>query len=671
MSSINELLDQLREGPPKGSPFSVALNNSQIPGRSSIYRNWKFQDALLTTLDPNITTLHEMFERSASVYATQNCLGFRPYSAESSSYGPYSWISYSEVAERRKNFGAGLVKTHQDICGSLPQGGVGLWCNNRPEWQIVDLGCMSQSLFTVSIYETLGVEATEYIINQAALSVVCASADHVEKLQGLAPRCPSLRFLVTMDKVTSEENTNTTPGRLPVFSLEHMEDVGKHNPCAFQAPSPDTIITINYTSGTTGMPKGAVLTHKAAVAAASCATSIVDLREGDRICSFLPLAHIFERVIEGACLWAGSSIGYYHGNVQELVDDFKALQPTKMVNVPRVYSRFAAGMKAKTAQAAGSMDLTNKDTLSFLHGQISKGLGLDHCRIMISGSAPIDPTLQSYLRDSLNNTFKQGYGLTETYAITLAQDASDNSSGTCGAVLPAVEVCLQDAQDFGYMTTDRPNPRGELLIRSNTLFSGYYKNPAATAESFTEDGWFRSGDICEIDNLGRVRVVDRRKNILKLAQGEYVSPERVENILNGELPWVSQIMVHGDSTKSYLVAIIGIERASFAKMFDTLREDSPISSSRKDSLMGGDVSAGLSDERVLAAVLDEIRKVETVKGMNGFERVKAVALLEEPFSIENGLMTPTLKLKRHEAAKTYRFLIDRMYAEKEVVGGGR
>ncbi|KAG9964683.1 acetyl-CoA synthetase-like protein, partial [Aureobasidium melanogenum] len=609
--------------------------------------------------------MHEMFERSASVYRTQNCLGYRPYNAESSSYGPYSWISYSAAAERRKNFGAGLMKTHQDICGSLPQGGVGLWCNNRPEWQIVDLGCMSQSLFTVSIYETLGVQATEYIINQAALSVVCASADHVEKLQSLAPRCPSLKFLVIMDDVIPELNADTSmtdaSGRLPVFSLKHMEDVGKHNPRSFQPPSPDTIITINYTSGTTGMPKGVVLTHKAAVAAASCAMSIVDLREGDRICSFLPLAHIFERAIEGASLWAGTSIGYYHGNVQALVDDLKALQPTNMINVPRVYSRFAAGMKAKTAQAAGSMDLTNKDTLSFLHGQISKGLGLDCCRIMISGSAPIDPLLQSYLRDSLKNTFKQGYGLTETYAITLAQDASDESVGTCGAVLPAVEVCLQDAQDFGYMTTDQPNPRGELLIRSNTLFSGYYLNPAATAESFTEDGWFCSGDICEIDDLGRVRVVDRRKNILKLAQGEYVSPERIENILHGELPWVSQIMVHGDSDKSYLVAIIGVERASFAKMFNTLREDSPVSSSRKDSMVvEDDFFSGLHDERVIAAAMNEIRKAEISRNMNGLERVKAIALLEEPFSIENGSLTPTLKLKRHEAAKTYRTLIDQI-----------
>ncbi|KAK6004296.1 hypothetical protein QM012_009146 [Aureobasidium pullulans] len=665
MITVPELLQQLREGPPKGSPFSVALSNSQVPGRSSIYRNWKFHDALLSTLDPNITTIHDMFERSANLYTTQNCLGYRPYKTESDDYGPYSWISYNTVADRRRNFGAGLLRIHQDVCDSLPQAGVGLWCTNRLEWQVVDLGCMSQSLYTVSIYETLGIEATEHIINQTGLTVVCASVDHLETIQNLAPRCPSLKFIVIVDNVTLEKGNGAymshTSGRLPVFSLDYVEDVGKHNPRSFQPPTPDSVITINYTSGTTGMPKGVVLTHKAAVAAASCAMSIIDLREGDRICSFLPLAHIFERVTEAACLWAGSSIGYYHGDIQSLVDDLKALQPTNMVNVPRVYSRFAAGIKAKTAQAGQSMDLTNRQTLSSLHGQIAKGLGLDCCRIMVSGSAPIDPSLQNYLRDVMDNTFKQGYGLTETYAITLAQIDSDESVGTCGAVLPAVEVCLQDAQDFGYMTSDQPNPRGELLIRSTTLFSGYYLNPAATAESFTEDGWFRSGDICEIDSLGRVRVVDRRKNILKLAQGEYVSPERIENILLGELPWASQIMVHGDSDKSHLVAIIGIERASFAKMVNTLYADSPVSSPA-GVLMADGFFKLTSGECVIAAAMTEIKRIETSKRMNGFERIRAITLLEDPFSIENGLLTPTLKLRRHDAARTYRSLIDQMYA---------
>jgi long-chain acyl-CoA synthetase len=582
-----------------------------------------------------------LLTHTAERYGTQNCLGYRPFDTTHNSYGEYQWYSYATIAERRKCLGAGLMKLYEDVCISPLQGGVGIWCTNRPDWQIVDLGCMSQSLYTVSIYETLGSEATEHIINQAALGVICASPEHLETLASLAPRCPSLKFLVALsdNKPDWEVSIPSRMGGLPVFTLTSVETTGKNNPRSFSPPTPESIVTINYTSGTTGMPKGVILTHKAAVAAASCAISIVDLHEKDRICSFLPLAHIFQRVTEAAGLWAGSSIGYYHGDVQALVDDFKSLQPTNMINVPRVYSRLGAGIKAKMAQVASAMP--DQPLPVGLNLMIAKGLGLDSCRTMVSGSAPIDPALQAFLRGTMNNTFKQGYGLTETYAITLAQVASDDSVGTCGAVLPAVEVCLQDDSDLGYTSSDHPNPRGELLIRSTTLFSGYYLNPTATAESVTDDGWFRSGDICEIDNRGRVQVIDRRKNMLKLSQGEYISPERIENIMLSELPWVTQIMVHGDSTESFLVAIIGVDQAALTKLLETSYADTP-----GESIDGAD---GVTDyfrlpldDRVLAAVLTEIRKIELQNGsLKGFERIKAVTLLKEPFSVENELLTPT------------------------------
>jgi long-chain acyl-CoA synthetase len=582
-----------------------------------------------------------LLTQTAERYGAQNCLGYRPFDTTHSSYGEYQWFSYATVANRRKDLGAGLMKLYEDVCASPLQGGVGLWCTNRPDWQIVDLGCMSQSLYTVSIYETLGSEATEHIINQAALSVICASPEHLETLAGLAPRCPSLKFLVALsdNKPDWELSIPSKMGNLPVFTISYVETTGKKSPRSFSPPTPESIVTINYTSGTTGMPKGVVLTHKAAVAAASCAISIVDLHEKDRICSFLPLAHIFQRVTEAASLWAGSSIGYYHGDVQALVDDFKFLQPTNMINVPRVYSRLGAGIKAKMAQVASTMP--DQPLPVGLNLMIAKGLGLDSCRTMVSGSAPIDPALQAFLRGTMNNTFKQGYGLTETYAITLAQVASDDSVGTCGAVLPAVEICLQDDSDLGYTSSDHPNPRGELLIRSTTLFSGYYLNPVATAESFTEDGWFRSGDICEIDKRGRVQVIDRRKNMLKLSQGEYISPERIENIMLSELPWVTQIMVHGDSTESFLVAIIGVDQVALTKLLETSYADTP-----GESIDGADGATDYFrlplDDRVLAAVLTEIRKVELQNGsLKGFERIKAVTLLKEPFSVENELLTPT------------------------------
>ncbi|KAK5239972.1 medium-chain fatty acid-CoA ligase faa2, partial [Cryomyces antarcticus] len=149
---------------------------------------------------------------------------------------------------------------------------------------------------------------------------------------------------------------------------------------------------------------------------------------------------------------------------------------------------------------------------------------------MVSGSAPLDPSLHQFMRVVFANHFLQGYGLTETYAVSLAQLEGDFSSGNCGAVAPSTEACLLDVPDMEYMSTDQPHPRGELLLRGPTRFREYFRNPAETEKAILPDGWFRTGDICSIDGMGRVRVIDRVKNVLKLAQGEYISPERIENV---------------------------------------------------------------------------------------------------------------------------------------------
>ncbi|EGP90457.1 unnamed protein product [Zymoseptoria tritici ST99CH_1A5] len=677
--------------PPPGAPYSVPVVGTKLEGRSPIYRHWRQAEGVLTTVDSEVTTAHEFFEQSAARVPNSKCLGHRPWDPVKKAWGKYIWQTYAEVRQRRANFGAGIVNLHEQIGVMGRYYGIGLWCQNRPEWQITDLACMSQSLFTVSLYDTLGPDATEYIINHAGLTCVASSITHIPTLLKLAPRCPSLKIVISLDPLYSELDR---PGQskldilrllgdqagIQVHDMRDVEASGVKSPRPYHPPRPFDTITINYTSGTTGNPKGVMLSHANAVSATSSSLTLIPQGEADMICSYLPLAHIFQRVSEHAALWAGTSIGYFHGEILELVDDIKMLRPTTFTSVPRLFNRFGGAIKAATVEAPGfkgSMsrhivdaklnNLTNApvDKATNKHffydriwaKKVSAAFGLDRARHMVSGSAPLDPSLHQFLRVVFANTLAQGYGLTETYAITCAQLAGDFTAGNCGAVAAAAEVCLMDVPSMEYYSTDFPHARGELLVRGPTVFKEYFKNEAETKKAFTDDGWFRTGDVCSIDELGRIHVIDRVKNVLKLAQGEYVSPERIENVYLGNIPYLGQAYVHGDSSQANLVAVFGIQPDLFSAFVSgVLGRSIPATDLKALEAAAGEV-------KVQKAVLRDLAKTGKKAKFNNWENVRAVRLMLEPFSIENELLTPTLKLKRPQTAKMYRNLIDEMYVE--------
>jgi long-chain acyl-CoA synthetase len=276
---------------------------------------------------------------------------------------------------------------------------------------------------------------------------------------------------------------------------------------------------------------------------------------------------------------------------------------------------------------------------------------------MISGAAPLDPSLHQFLRVVLGNKFMQGYGSTETYAVGLVQTGDDVSAGNCGGASPVNELCLSSVPEMDYLVTDKPQPRGELLVRGHSLFSGYFKNEEETRKAILPDGWFRTGDICTVDSRGRFQIIDRVKNILKLAQGEYISPERIENIYLSHLDFLAQAYVHGDSIQTFLVGIFGIMPERFAVFAGK------VLGARIDMTDMEALRTACGDERVRLAVLQELEKVGRENGFAGFERVKNCYLYLDPFTIENELLTPTLKLKRPQTAKTFRKELDRLYAE--------
>lgn len=442
-----------------------------------------------------------------------------------------------------------------------------------------------------------------------------------------------------------------------IHSMGDVEKLGAASSAPMRPPKPDDIITINYTSGTTGNPKGVVLLHSSAVAAATSCRVVAGTTPEDVLISYLPLAHIYERVTEHGAFNGGAAIGYFRGDVLGLVEDMKLLKPTGFISVPRLYNRFGGAIRAATIDAPGlkgkigrhiieskiaSMNqplgkATNKNVLYDLvyTPKLTGAVGLQRAKRMISGSAPLDPTLHMFLRAAFGNELLQGYGLTETYAIATCQNKDDYVTGTVGGVTVTTEACLQDVADMDYLVTDKPNPRGELLIRGPMLFREYYKNEAETSKALLKDGFFRTGDIAEIDSMGRIKIIDRVKNVLKLSQGEYVSPERIENVYLANSNWLAQAFVHGDSTQSFLVAIFGIDPASFAPFASVVL---------KETISASDIAAvkaAANDVRVKKAVHKELEKIAKKSKFNSWERVRNFRLEIEPFTVDNELLTPT------------------------------
>ncbi|RCI17079.1 hypothetical protein L249_3254 [Ophiocordyceps polyrhachis-furcata BCC 54312] len=682
---------QLNAPPSPGQPYGLPIPGSERPGRTAVYRHLHFHDRpLVTTLDPTIRSVNDGFENSVRLNGKKNCFGTRKWLPESRTWADrFEWMTYDQVALRRKNFGAGLVEAVQRAGCRQSKYGVGLWSLNRPEWHIADLGLASQSLFSVSLYETLGPDTTEYIINHAELVCVVCSLPHIPTLLKLASRLPTLKVIVSMDSLDDGEPAGSSkaalltqmaePHGISIYSMPQMEELGAESGRPINAAGWDDISTINYTSGTTGPPKGVVLTHGNTVSSLWATRLSSNIYADDVHLSYLPLAHIYGRLVDQAAIAAGASLGFFRGDMLGLVDDMKILRPTGFISVPRLFNRFHSAIRAATLEADGIRGAlsrrviaskqaamlappgkaSNKNLLydTIWTPKVKAAVGLSRVHSMVSGSAQLDPDVQQFLRAAFAVTFSQGWGMTETNAVGTLQMEGDFSIGNVGGPMASIEACLESAPEFEYSVDDKPHPRGELLVRGTSLFREYFKNPEETAKTIDADGWFHTGDIAEIDSLGRFKIIDRKKNVLKLAHGEYISPERIENVYLGGTSVVSSAFVHGDSKESSLVGIFGVEPESFVAFASkVLGKKIAVDDTAALRQAAGDAAV----QKAFLKVLDDIGRRHK---FNGYERVRNVHLDLEPFSVDNGLLTPTLKLKRAPAAKAFRSHIDRLYAE--------
>lgn len=509
------------------------------------------------------------------------------------------------------------------------------------------------------------------------MKALVTSVGGFERVLSVASECPKLKHMILVDVSTVPEEIKSKAqlAGIKVYSLKEFEAIGKAKPLPHVKPDPEDVCTICFTSGTTGVPKGVVLTHKNLVSVGAAwhvycdsnpRANLINAPDDTHI-SYLPLAHMFERAVSHAVTLTGCRIGFYGGNILKLFDDIAVLQPTIFPSVPRLLTRLYDKIVTQVNSSGGfkkwlfwyafeqkrklliEQGINSRDTIwdKIVFKKIQKKLG-GKIKLMITGAAPIDHEIIDFYRVIFGSQMLSGFGTTECSAAGIVSLPGDYTSEShVGVPLPCTEMKLVDVPEMNYFATDEPNPRGEVWIRGNNVMKGYYKAPDKTAEALDKDGWLHTGDIGTILPNGTLKITDRKKNIFKLSQGEYVAPERVETKIKTQ--YVLQIFLHGDSLRSFLVGIVVPD------------PEVVVPWAKSHGLPTDDFAALCQNPAVNKFILDGLVAHGKSVGLHAFEIPRAILLVPEQFTVESGLLTPTFKIKRNEVKKKFEKDISDLY----------
>jgi long-chain acyl-CoA synthetase len=554
--------------------------------------------------------------------------------------------SFRQYADQVRRAARALV-----ALGFQPGQTVSILGFNRPEWAIMDLACMAAGGAPAGIYTTCSPTEVAYIVNHAESPLVLVEdAEQWQKVQAKRSELPQLRHVVTMKGAPRIDDPMVLGWEELLEKAEGVEEAEIDRRVA--ALEPAGLATLIYTSGTTGPPKGVMLSHDNLAWTARVIVDLVGATSRDTVLSYLPLSHIAEQMVTLLGAATAGYAAYFAESVDKLGDNIKEVQPTVFFGVPRVWEKFHAGVSAKLVQATGvkkqllawargvatrvnalenqgeapgpvlSLKYRLADRLIF--SKLKPALGMGRARVCVSGAAPIAREVLEFFA-SLDIPIWEVYGQSEGSGPTSLNVPGKTKLGTVGPVLPGVEVRIE--------------PDGEILVKGRNVFLGYYKEPEATKEALTEDGWLRSGDLGELDD-GFLRITGRKKEIIITAGGKNITPKNIEAALkNHEL--VSEAVVIGDRRKFLSVLLTLDEEAArrVAGDAEALHENAAIRAEL---------------ERAIEGVNQELARVETIKKFT---------ILPKPFSIEGGELTPTMKVKRKLVAQKYSAEIEAMYAE--------
>jgi long-chain acyl-CoA synthetase len=557
----------------------------------------------------------------------------------------WNWLSSEQAGDAVREIAGGLIAG-----GLTPGARVALAAENRPEWALVDLAVQSAGGVLVPIYPTLSLDQTRFLLKDSGACAVFVSTSE------LASKIESVRAGTGCAELYGFEGEKATP-------LARLREVGReflaHRSGALEERlaglGPDELATIVYTSGTTGVPKGAMLTHANICHNVAACLDLFDFRSGDTALSFLPLSHIFERMVQYVFLQKGLRIAYVR-SLERLADSIAETRPHVFVTVPRVLDRVAGRVREQIEQSTAIRRFVGRRALAwaescadlFMRGERPRGLrgtrwlAADRLvlgrlrkrlggrlRFVVSGGAALPASISRFFWAAAIPVF-EGYGLTETAPVLCTNRPGHIRLGTVGPPIPGVEI--------------RIAPDGEILARGPNVMQGYWQNDADTDEVL-RGGWFHTGDLGGQEADGFVRISGRKKDILVLSTGKNVAPQAIEDAIS-QSPYVSRVIAVGDERPA-----IGLLIVPNFEMLERWARDNGLPEVDRETL--------LASPEVRRLMRSEIMRLQT--RLSTFEKARQFEFLHEDLTEENGLLTPTQKVRRRAVVERHGHLVERLY----------
>lgn len=652
---------------------------------------------ILKNHEANIRTMDKVWKYAAQQFAKKRCLGTRKIIEEKKVDGPngkkftklvmdsqYQWTNYEDIYHQSTYVGRGL-----QMLGMKSRDKLVMYCDTKAEWMITAVGCFKFNFTLVTIYTNLGAEGVIYGINQTEANYICTSQELLPKLMNVLDKLPHVKTIIVIEepwKGELELLDSKFENMKTMYTWQTVFDSGKQNRSIEpNAPMPEDIAILMYTSGSTGNPKGVMITHGNMV---NALFSLVGLAEGtvgsvqddDSYIGYLPLAHVLELLAESTMLIMGIGIGYSSPN--SLTDtstmvmpgakgDASILKPTVMTAVPVILDKIYKGINANIQKAGpfsaklidfcvryrGDWVRRGYDTPiinKFVFSKLRNIVG-GRVRVMLSGGAPLAEEAHQFIRTALCCCLHQGYGLTETTSTAAITEEDDISLGRVGAPLQGVDIKLVSWNEGNYSVTDSVGPRGEIHIGGHHVAAGYYNMPEKTDEEFYDQGgkrWFKTGDIGHALPDGTFKIIDRKKDLVKLQMGEYVSLGKVESILKIHIV-VDNVCVCARPTDSFTTALVVPDETKLKLLASELLVNQDLSHEEL-----------CQDPKVVNEVLKQLTSHGLSMGCEKFEVPKAITLIPELWTPDSGLVTAAMKLKRKEIENRYCNQIDLMYSGK-------